>query len=79
MTSPEFNKQFDLMQAQVNKLRQAESLAYGLGYSANYCDGMGGEEYDTCVKEINDLVGAPWPDSVKEAYREGANEGYWDT
>lgn len=80
MTSPEFNKQFDLMQAQVNKLRQAESLAHDLGYSANYCDGMScHEEYDFCVKEINDLVGTEWPASVKEAYQDGARQGYWDT
>lgn len=79
-TSEEFNKQFDLMQKETNKIRKAESLAFSLGYEANYCDGMpSNEEYIFRHRKITKLVGHPWPDSVQEAYNRGANEGYLDT
>lgn len=78
-TSKEFNKLYDQGIAEVNKLRKAESMAWNLGYSANYCDGMGGDDYDSYKKEIDKLVGKEWPESVKSAYKDGASQGYWDT
>ena len=79
MTSEEFNKHFDLMQAEVNKLRKAESLADTLGYYSHYCDGAGAEWEDEIKAQIDALVGNDWPQSVKDAYNEGAHEGYMDT
>lgn len=79
-TTKEFNEQFDLMQKEVNKLREAEGLAEALGFDANYCDGIcSNEEYEFRHKEITKLVGYPWPDSVQKAYNEGARQGYWET
>lgn len=78
-TSKEFNRLFDLGEAECKKLERAEHLAFDLGYSANYCDGMGCEDYDFCKKEIDNLVGKEWPESVKKAYSDGADLGYWET
>lgn len=79
-TSKEFNRLFDLMKKETDKLREAEGLAQTLGFAANYCNGIGSnEEYEFKHKEITKLVGFPWPDSVQKAYNEGARQGYWET
>ena len=78
-TSEEFNKLYDQGVRDLENLRKAESKAFGLGYSANYCDGMACEDYDFCKQEIDNLVGKEWPESVKNAYKRGAHEGYMDT
>lgn len=79
MTSEEFNHQFDLMQKEVNKLREAEKLAYNLGYDASYCNGISWDEYNFQKQEIDALVGKDWPASVKEAFEKGGDQGYWES
>ncbi len=59
----------------------AESLAYQLGYAANYLDGgtLYPEDYEAYLQAINSLVGEVWPEKVNEAHERGLEEGYWDT
>jgi hypothetical protein len=82
-TSKEFNRLFDLAQKETDALRNAEQLAYSLGFNANYCDGVRMQDFDYQVKQICKILGVKsrkeWPSSVEESYKDGAHEGYLET
>ena len=83
-TSEEFNKMFDMAEAEYNKLQKACAIAYSCGFNLNYMDGsrVDVDYKEDCFKEIEKLLGKSekdWPKSIIESYKEGCNEGYLET
>ena len=82
-TSKEFNRLFDLIEKETNTIREAHEMAYSLGFSANYCDGINMEDFDYQIKQICKILGVKsrkeWPSSVEESYKDGAHAGYLET
>ena len=74
-----FIKEFD----KLSNIEKAKDIANSLGYYQGYCD-LGTEEEieEDYYNRINKLLGTKseeeWPDSVKEALKEGYKEGWED-